>query len=219
MDRQENQMMRTTRNTLIAAAVFTTGLGLAQSQTTPGAATVLEIDVNNLVFYGLDSVDQTRLAADPNPIQPPTPLGFRTAVSIGDIVSINGIPAKGVYVSRLWTLNLTPAPARGQAMADVTRAAAYDATIEILQENGTPVGTIMAAGFSGGAAAPGSPAAFTGWNSAITGGTGYFLGSRGTAGVGVTSVPVRNASITEDPANRRRHGGGTAAVRAVMSSR
>ena len=46
----------------------------------------------------------------------------------------------------------------------------------------------------------------------ITGGTGAFLGARGQLG-SVAAPPgilaARSASITEDPANRRRNGGGT----------
>lgn len=170
---------------------------------------VLEVDVENLVFYGLDSVDQARIASDPARTTPPAALGFRTSISIGDIVAVNGTPAKGVYISRLWNLQLTPTPARGQAISDTTRAMAADATMEILQPDGTHIGSIMAGGLAGGMPAPGSPRAFTGWNLAVTGGTGYFAGASGTSGVGPTPVPVRNASITEDPANRRVHGGGT----------
>ena len=48
----------------------------------------------------------------------------------------------------------------------------------------------------------------TGSNEAITGGTGAFLGARGQVGEGVTSLPVRRASTTEDPAKRRVNGGG-----------
>jgi uncharacterized protein (TIGR03437 family) len=50
-------------------------------------------------------------------------------------------------------------------------------------------------------------------NLAIVGGTGAFLGARGQTGnaaqgLGSAQIPVRIASITEDPANRRLNGGG-----------
>ena len=52
----------------------------------------------------------------------------------------------------------------------------------------------------------------TGGNLTIAGGTGAFLGARGQLGA-VAAPPgvlaARSASITEDPANRRRNGGGT----------
>lgn len=190
---------------VMALGLLVAALGAAQTQPT----VVLEVDVENLVFYALDSVDQSRIASDPTRTSPPAALGFRTSISIGDIVAVNGTPAKGAYISRLWNLQLTPTPARGQAISDTTRAMAVDATMEILQPDGTHIGSIMSAGLAGGAPAPGSPRAFTGWNLAVTGGTGYFLGASGTSGVGVTPVPVRNASITEDPSQRRVHGGGT----------
>ena len=61
-----------------------------------------------------------------------------------------------------------------------------------------------------GAPPPGAPLAITQGNNAIVGGTGAYLAVRGLYGQAVTSqsVPVRMASISEDPANRRRNGGG-----------
>ncbi|MBM3735992.1 MAG: hypothetical protein FJW39_09420 [Acidobacteria bacterium] len=180
---------------------------LAYPQQLPNV--VIEVDVENLVFYAVDSVDLTRLATDQGRTTIPTSPTFRSSISIGDVVAVNGTRAKGVYISRAWNLQLTPTPARGQAISDTTRAMAADATVEIMQDDGTAVGSLMMAGLAGGAAAPGSPAVFTGWNLAVTGGTGYFAGAQGTSGVGQTPVAIRNASLTEDPANRRTHGGGT----------
>jgi uncharacterized protein (TIGR03437 family) len=85
-------------------------------------------------------------------------------------------------------------------------------TFEILKSDGTPIGTIVASGLFGGDAPPGVPAAATGNNLVITGGTGAFLGARGQMSVAPAPPGVaiqRNASMTEDPANRRRNGGGT----------
>ena len=109
-------------------------------------------------------------------------------------------------------LFLRTAPTPGQAIADTTRNAVGMTIFEILKSDGTPIGTLVAAGLAGGAAPPGSPVTATGNNLVITGGTGAFLGVRGqmsvpTAQPGV--VTQRNASMTEDPANRRRNGGGT----------
>jgi hypothetical protein len=49
--------------------------------------------------------------------------------------------------------------------------------------------------------------AFTSINHAVTGGTGAFLGVSGELGF-ETGSGIRNASYTEDPANRRVYGGG-----------
>jgi hypothetical protein len=80
---------------------------------------------------------------------------------------------------------------------------------EILQPDGTPIGSIMIFGFSGGAAPPGQPSSQSG-NWAIVGGTGAFMGARGQAVEDVSrNITGRGASMAEDPAFRRVHGGGT----------
>jgi uncharacterized protein (TIGR03437 family) len=99
------------------------------------------------------------------------------------------------------------------SIADTTRTAVAVFTFEILKSDGTPIGTIIATGLAAGAAAPGSPLAVTGGNNfVISGGTGAFLGVRGQLGA-VAPPPgvaaARGASMNEDPANRRRNGGGT----------
>ena len=67
----------------------------------------------------------------------------------------------------------------------------------------------MGEGFSGTAPlAPGAPLATTANNVAIVGGTGAFLGARGESGQGMSFAPIRGASITEDPSNRRKIAGG-----------
>lgn len=53
-----------------------------------------------------------------------------------------------------------------------------------------------------------TPVASTGYNYAIIGGTGAFLGVRGQVGFVRSTAPQRNASVYEDPANRRTNGGG-----------
>jgi hypothetical protein len=84
---------------------------------------------------------------------------------------------------------LTPSPTPRQTISDTTRAMAVDATLELMQADGTAIGSIMMGGLAGGAAAPGSPAVFSGWNVAVTGGTGHFAGARGTSGIGRRRSP------------------------------
>src|SRR5438105_8060848 len=100
--------------------------------------------------------------------------------------------------------SVRPPPAASQ----LRNAVAAD-TFEILKSDGTPIGTIVSYGPNAGSPPPGAPLTQTGGNAAITGGTGAFLGARGQVGEGVTSIPLRQASITEDPADRRVNGGGT----------
>jgi hypothetical protein len=90
-------------------------------------------------------------------------------------------------------------------VADIVRTAVSEYLFEIQQADGSPVGNIHTMGMSGGVAPPGAPTG--GGNQPVAGGTGAFLGVRGQmAARGV--MPPRNASMTEDPARRRSHGGG-----------
>ena len=107
-------------------------------------------------------------------------------------------------------LNPTPNPGDpGAAIADTSRLAIREQTFEILKSDGTPVGTIMAFGLTGGTPPPGAPLAQTAANLAIVGGTGAFLGARGQLGEAAsTAAPIRRASMEEDPSFRRLNGGG-----------
>jgi hypothetical protein len=101
---------------------------------------------------------------------------------------------------------------RGRAIADVARTySGFETAFEILQADGTSVGSIFLSGFGGGTPPPpGAPLIQTLSNLAIVGGTGAFLGARGQGG----EAPVaggsgaRQASMSEDPSNRRLNGGG-----------
>jgi uncharacterized protein (TIGR03437 family) len=109
-------------------------------------------------------------------------------------------------------IDLNTALRPGNAIADVVRNVAQVVSFEILKSDGTPIGTIMASGFGGGAAPPGAPLEVKVSNFAVTGGTGAFLGTRGQVGAENNAQGgsgPRLASIGEDPANRRQHGGGT----------
>ena len=102
----------------------------------------------------------------------------------------------------------TLSPVSGQAIADTQRGGAITQTFEILDINGQPIGTIVAAGVSGGTPPPGAPAAVTQANNAIVGGTGAYFGARGYVGQAVATVALRRASMAEDPSKRRINGGG-----------
>jgi uncharacterized protein (TIGR03437 family) len=196
--------MCTNRNLLFAAAFCSAfcRTGLAQP------ATVLEVKVENAVQYVGDSSEFTRFATDPNMSVTAGPKTFGTALVIGDITAVNGKPARGTAVISQRTLNLRTSPTPGLSSADVVRNAISDYALEILQLDGSTVGSLYATGFSGGGAPPGAPQAVTSSNNAVVGGTGVFIGARGQLGAGVPAS-FRNASVTEDPANRRNLGGGS----------
>jgi uncharacterized protein (TIGR03437 family) len=179
---------------------------------------ILQIETANKVTYYYDVFDYNRMATDPNPATPPAlTKPFLQWVDVADIVRVNGSPAKGTWVdSGLPILRLQPNPSvplgPGYAIADVTRNSMVQHYVEILQADGTPVGTIMAAGFNFGDPPPGAPTSVIRDNLTVVGGTGAFLGARGQAGNSVPARISRNASVTENPANRRDNGGGPAAT-------
>ena len=187
--------------TAVLVAVAVCHLALAQQ---PPAVT-LTVDLGNTVQYQGDIYDPAKFARNPD-ITPPSVglVNFGVDTYIGDIVSVNGQPAKGLYASRSQAIQAYPNPQPGQAVADVMRASIRQHIFEILQPDGTPIGSIMAMGFAGGNPPPGQPSGERA-NWAIAGGTGAFLGARGQVeGVGNAA---RVASMAEDPANRRLNGG------------
>ena len=178
--------------------------GLAQL----GPTTILEIEMENRVQYVGDNSDVSKLATDPNVTTPAPSRNFVPVVIIADIAAVNGQPAKGTTVFHFRQINLRTAPNAGEAIADIVRNNVVDIRFEILKTDSTPIGTVMASGMGGGVGPPGAPLDVRVGNVAIVGGTGAFLGARGQVGQGTTIVPDRSASMTEDPANRRRNGGG-----------
>jgi hypothetical protein len=174
--------------------------------------TILTIDIENFVQYQSDTFDLSQYGVNAGVTPPAAVLAshadFWYGVGLGDIVAVNGQPAKGLYTIYARDIAVSPNAMPGKAIADVQRDAIRPEVFEILNASGNPVGSIMVLGLSAGAAPPGSPASQTGVNSAVIGGTGAFVGVRGTSGSG--GGGARTASVTEDPSNRRINGGSKA---------
>jgi hypothetical protein len=181
-------------------------------------AATLYIELQNVVEYQVDTSDLSKWGTDPKVTQGKiATLGVGGAglqiIGYGDIVAVNGQPARGSYAIRGMAVRMSQTPLSGvDAIADTTWPSLRDETYEILQSDGiTPVGTIMTYGLSSGTPSPPGPPAGS-KNSAITGGTGAFFGARGQKGQRNNllsgAVSERTASITEDPAKRRQNGGG-----------
>jgi hypothetical protein len=205
-------MVRKTQTIAMTALVVAALCALALGQQAPPS--ILTIDVESVVEYQGDISDPSKFGTNPNVTPSAGARVFSVEVAFGDIVAVNGQPAKGVYVGRPVGIILTTTPKPGQAIADRTHASLRSHTFEILAVDGTPIGTIMSSGLDGGlppAGAPSNPVATRG-DYTIVGGTGAFLGARGELVQRLQSleaVPPRAASMAEDPANRRINGGGT----------
>jgi len=189
--------------TFAVAALWAASRHVSLAQVAP--ATILEIDLENRVQYVGDVSDVSKLASDPSVTTPVPSKNFAPVLILADIVAVNGRPATGTSVFHLRQINLRTAPNAGEAIADVVRNNVVDIRFELLESDGTPIGTIMASGMGGGAAPPGAPLGVRVGNVAIVGGTGAFLGARGQFGQGMIFRAARIASMSEDPANRRRN--------------
>ena len=193
---------------LIAAGYVSPARGQA-------SATTLVVGLENVVEYQMDTTDLSKWGSNPNITSSKAAQGMGVGctdiptVALGDIVSVNGDPARGTFVARLVGLCLSPTPRAGvDAIADIKTQSQRDETFYILQSDGiTPIGTIMVNGLNGSVPQPPGPPV-GGANFAIVGGTGAYLGARGQRGSDPGITGIRAASITEDPANRRQNGGG-----------
>ena len=206
------------RGMISAAILMAAGyVNSAQGQVSPAT---LVVELANVVEYQMDVSDLSKWGTNPNVTQGLIAMGMGVGcvgvpvVAYGDIVSVNGEPAKGAYVGRAVSVCLSPSPTPGVfAISDISANSLRDETYYILQNDGiTPVGTIMVNGLNGSVSPtpPGPPAGPQ--NYTIVGGTGAFLGARGQKGNGnprlSSTTPVRTASIVEDPSRRRQNGGG-----------
>ncbi len=201
-----NRLINMTRHIAFGAVIC----GFSCLAQTP--PTTLQVDVNNFVLYNYDTFDTIQFGTNPNPTSVPMKT-YNNHISIGDIVAVDGIPAKGTLLCTHTMFVLSPNATIGsmKAIADTSRSMMDDCSLEILASDGTAVGTIFIHGLFGGAPPPGAPASSARSNLIITGGTGAFLGARGQAGQTGPWIP-RVASVTEDPANRRVNGGGIESI-------
>ena len=178
---------------IAAVALVLADLSLAQSP----KVVRLEVIINNMVSYKVDVADPLTLALQPGPVPAPDPLHtFEEFIGIGDIVSINGKPVKGIWTNRGIQTNFTPNPAPGQAVANGTSANHSECAWDIYTEEGKYICRLTDRGLV---------------DHAITGGGGAYLGARGEHQNGPAGInpPLRRASAKEDPSMRRTLGGGT----------
>src|SRR2546425_6519637 len=127
---------------------------LLSSQSPPSSpwprVVVLDVLVENVVIYRLDVTDPTTFASLPRPVTPPPSRTFQEFIGIGDIVSVNGKPARGVWTNFGHTLPFTPTPVPGEAIANVSTAGHIECTWEFYTSDGTFVGRLNDRGIGGG---------------------------------------------------------------------
>jgi hypothetical protein len=144
-------------------------LGCAQTVEQP---MVLTMDMENYVQYRGYLTDATKMAQDPGLTTGDPSRAWQASYLIGDIVALNGKPAKGLqYSATNGLLQARVSPQRGQSIADFDGQGPQFWLWEILDGNGNWVGTLVAAG--GALPAP---------SNTILAGNGAFLGVTGERG-------------------------------------
>jgi len=145
------------------------------------------------VEYVEDTSDLCKFATVPTVTSALLPKNFALHLSIGDIVAINGEPAKGTMTRNSRPINHTNAPNPGRGIADAVRGAVTVDTFEILSSTSTAIGTIITSGLAPGVPALGAPVAVTQGNFAVIGGTGAFRSVSGN-NTGTFTTPFRPCS-------------------------
>jgi hypothetical protein len=186
---------------VIPACLALTALGSAASAQTP-QATILTIEMENVVQYD-ETFANPQKNGTSTAMEAPntTPAAFFPGTFVCDIVAINGRKSKGLTVARVFWLGLSSNPSGSQAIADVNRFQTMDILLELQQADGTPIGTIVLSGVTGGAPPLGAPKTGVAGNFAVVGGTGAYLGARGQAATIMNTH--RSTSTLENPINRR----------------
>ena len=170
-------------------------VAFAQSAPVAEQPVVITVDTEDSVLYRGDTFDLSKLAKNPNPTTSVNTV-FLTSVNVGDVRTVNGQPAKGIWSYQVLAMPFRANPQPGQAIADVDSGGLFQCIWQIVSPDGKYIGTLYDSG-----AAP-SP------EHVITGGSGAFLGMTGVHGAMQMLAAQRGASTSEDPANRRINGGG-----------
>ena len=171
---------------------------LLDAQTSPaaGAPVVITVEAQNSTLYRGDTFDLSKIAKTPGPTTSVN-TAFITSFNVGDIRTVNGEAAQGIWSYTVQALPFRANPQPGQPIADVDSSGMFQCIWHILTADGKYIGTLIDNG-----AAP-SP------HHIVTGGAGAFLGMSGVHGAMQSVTPQRAASTSEDPANRRILSGGT----------
>ena len=170
---------------------------VAFAQTTPVAEqpVVITLEGDNYVIYRGNTFDSAKIAKDPNATTS-VQTAFLTFVNVGDVRAVNGKAAKGLYSSQgPAAMPYRASPQPGQPIADLDAGGMMQCVWQILSPDGKYVGTIIDTGLVSN-------------DHIVVGGSGAFQGVTGLHLTTESITPQRQASTSEDPANRRINGGG-----------
>jgi uncharacterized protein (TIGR03437 family) len=171
---------------------------LSIAATAQESPAILQLDVEMQVRYVDDGLNSSQVAKSPQPVPPSAnrAMNFGKAVVIGDIVRVNGRSASGAWITLENNVRRNPNPTPAVAISDATGPSFSLQSLEFLNSDGNLIGSIFGIGAVG---------SVTGW--AIVGGTGAFVGAKGTIAA-TANLAIRTTSQAEDPSLRRIHGGG-----------
>jgi uncharacterized protein (TIGR03437 family) len=175
---------------LFAGLILSACLNAADQPT----ISVLTIETRNVVNYVGDIFDPTKLALLTSPQTTLTTRAFTETIMVADVVSVNGRPSKGLWQSRGFAMGYSPTAGAGSGIADSAEGGPGECKWAILDADGNLIGRFQEGGLG---------------THQITGGSGIFLGIRGTQTRVAATTPARRTSMTEDPSLRRVLGGGT----------
>jgi hypothetical protein len=153
--------------------------GIPASAQAP-VGSILHVEIVNSTLYRRGYCSIAEQGKDPTKLPTSILTPFATGVGIGDIVSVNGQPVKGVALQYFQGGSLSATFTPGAKIADITSApsgGSWDLTF--LNPDSTLVGSIHIDGNAGGPPPPGSPKEIAGGSLMVTGGTGPFFGARG----------------------------------------
>jgi hypothetical protein len=184
---------------------------------------IIRFDIENSTLYQYDC-PYSQLGTNPNRLDYPIPLsGIKMGAAIGDIVSVNGSPAKGTAYESSGALFVgSPNIVPGQPITDDGRMGIASWDLTFMNPDGTQIGAVHVDGMIGGGRTPGLPSALGNGAYSVTGGTGAFFGARGyfSAAQGAAANPPtvgeRVTSACEDPSLRRAYADGRGHRRGVL---
>jgi len=186
------------RTLALAAALLGGGAEVAFAQTAPAVEqpVVITIQSTDNVLYRGDTFDYSKIAKSAS-MTTSVNTAFLMSVNVGDIRTINGMPAKGIQSYQVLALPFRALPQPGQVMADVDSGGLMQCVWQILSSDGKYIGMLYDNGT-------------VGLEHVVIGGSGLFQGITGVHAImAMAASPAqRGASTSEDPAVRRILGGG-----------